>query len=171
MAAKHPINASLATNQCCTSKLSLGVLRSFPVNESQSSPPFPCHNSPQMPCGAILSTTSLPTSVALSNGLASPHQFVERAQSVLCGHNTATEQPNCHTMASASLSNFSRSPRRNQYMTTNRHRSGTLLNKPSNGFCENPSTPRLNFEVQHWLVAKEALIGCFVSMSFSRSGV
>jgi hypothetical protein len=30
---------------------------------------------------------------------------------------------------------------------------------------------RLNFEVQHWLVAEEALIGCFVSMSFSGSVV
>jgi len=30
---------------------------------------------------------------------------------------------------------------------------------------------RLNFAVQHWLVAKEALIGCFVSMSFSGSVV
>ncbi len=32
-------------------------------------------------------------------------------------------------------------------------------------------TPRLKFEVQHWLVANEALIGCFVSMSFSWSVV
>ena len=31
--------------------------------------------------------------------------------------------------------------------------------------------PRLNFVVQHWLGLKEALIGCFVSMSFSRSVV
>ena len=30
------------------------------------------------------------------------------------------------------------------------------------------SDPMLNCEVQHWLVAKEALIGCLVSMSFSR---
>ena len=36
---------------------------------------------------------------------------------------------------------------------------------------EIPETPRLNFEVQHRLVAKEALIGCFVAMSFSRSVV
>ena len=33
------------------------------------------------------------------------------------------------------------------------------------------ATPGLNFEVQHWLVANEALIGCFVSMSFSGSVV
>ena len=31
--------------------------------------------------------------------------------------------------------------------------------------------PRLNFEVQHGLVAKEALIGCFVCMSFAGSVV
>jgi hypothetical protein len=31
--------------------------------------------------------------------------------------------------------------------------------------------PRLNFVVQHLLVSKEALIGCFVAMSFSRSVV
>ena len=30
-------------------------------------------------------------------------------------------------------------------------------------------TLRLNFEVQHLLGLKEALIGCFVAMSFSRS--
>jgi hypothetical protein len=30
-------------------------------------------------------------------------------------------------------------------------------------------TPRLNFAVQHWLARKEALMGCFVCMSFSRS--
>ena len=30
---------------------------------------------------------------------------------------------------------------------------------------------RLKFEVQHWLVANEALIGCFVFMSFSGSVV
>jgi hypothetical protein len=29
--------------------------------------------------------------------------------------------------------------------------------------------PRLNFVVQHLLVTKEALIGCFVAMSFPRS--
>jgi len=29
--------------------------------------------------------------------------------------------------------------------------------------------PRFNFVVQHLLVSKEALIGCFVAMSFSRS--
>jgi hypothetical protein len=34
-----------------------------------------------------------------------------------------------------------------------------------------PEMPRLNFEVQHWLVAKEALVGCFVSMSFAGSVV
>ena len=33
------------------------------------------------------------------------------------------------------------------------------------------ATPELNFEVQHVLVAKEALIGCFVAMSFSGSVV
>jgi hypothetical protein len=33
------------------------------------------------------------------------------------------------------------------------------------------ATPRLNFVVQHLLVSKEALIGCFVAMSFSRSVV
>ncbi len=32
-------------------------------------------------------------------------------------------------------------------------------------------SPRLNFAVQHLLVGKEALIGCFVAMSFSRSVV
>ena len=32
-------------------------------------------------------------------------------------------------------------------------------------------TRRLKFEVQHWLAAKEALIGCFVFMSFSGSVV
>ena len=31
--------------------------------------------------------------------------------------------------------------------------------------------PELNFEVQHGLVSMEALMGCFVSMSFSRSMV
>src|SRR5678815_6099952 len=31
------------------------------------------------------------------------------------------------------------------------------------------ATPRLNFAVQHWLVAKKAFIGCFVSMSFTGS--
>lgn len=31
------------------------------------------------------------------------------------------------------------------------------------------SVPRLNFEVRHWLVANEALIGCFVCMSFTWS--
>ena len=36
---------------------------------------------------------------------------------------------------------------------------------------ESTATPGLNFEVQHWLVANEALIGCFVSMSFSGSVV
>ena len=30
-------------------------------------------------------------------------------------------------------------------------------------------SPRLNFEVQPMLGLKEALIGCFVAMSFSRS--
>ena len=30
---------------------------------------------------------------------------------------------------------------------------------------------RLNFAVQHWLVAKKTFIGCFVSMSFSGSVV
>ncbi len=29
------------------------------------------------------------------------------------------------------------------------------------------TSPELNFAVQHWLVAKEALIGCFVCMSFA----
>ena len=33
------------------------------------------------------------------------------------------------------------------------------------------ATPRLNFEVRHLLVASEALIGCFVFMSFSGSVV
>jgi hypothetical protein len=33
------------------------------------------------------------------------------------------------------------------------------------------TTPRLNFEVQHLLGLKEALIGCFVAMSFSWSVV
>ena len=32
-----------------------------------------------------------------------------------------------------------------------------------------PTSPRLNFEVQHELVAKEAFIGCFVCMSFAGS--
>ena len=36
---------------------------------------------------------------------------------------------------------------------------------------EMTTTPRLNFEVLHWLVANEALIGCFVFMSFSGSVV
>ena len=31
--------------------------------------------------------------------------------------------------------------------------------------------PELNFAVQHWLVGKEALIGCFVCMSFAGSVV
>ena len=30
-------------------------------------------------------------------------------------------------------------------------------------------TPRLNFEVRHELMGKEALIGCFVCMSFAGS--
>ena len=36
---------------------------------------------------------------------------------------------------------------------------------------EGQGEPRLNFVVQHLLVSKEALIGCFVSMSFSGSVV
>ena len=36
---------------------------------------------------------------------------------------------------------------------------------------DDPSVRRLKFEVQHWLVANKALIGCFVFMSFSRSVV
>ena len=32
---------------------------------------------------------------------------------------------------------------------------------------EMTATLGLNFEMQHWLVANEALFGCFVSMSFS----
>jgi hypothetical protein len=32
-----------------------------------------------------------------------------------------------------------------------------------------PTAPRLNFVVQHLLGLKEALIGCFVAMSFSWS--
>ena len=33
------------------------------------------------------------------------------------------------------------------------------------------ATPRLNFEVRHELMFKEALIGCFVCMSFAGSVV
>jgi len=39
----------------------------------------------------------------------------------------------------------------------------------SNAFHINTTGRRLNFEMQHWLVTKEALIGCFVSMSFAGS--
>jgi hypothetical protein len=36
---------------------------------------------------------------------------------------------------------------------------------------QSPTQPRLNFVVQHLLGLKEALIGCFVAMSFSGSVV
>ena len=36
---------------------------------------------------------------------------------------------------------------------------------------QSTETSRLNFEVRHWLVAKEALVGCLVCMSFSGSVV
>jgi hypothetical protein len=42
---------------------------------------------------------------------------------------------------------------------------------PSTPLMTSPTAPRLNFEVQHWLGLKEALIGCFVAMSFSWSVV
>ena len=45
----------------------------------------------------------------------------------------------------------------------------SIVAAAQDGFDAAYETPRLNFEVQHGLVAKEALIGCFAAMSFSGS--